>query len=74
MLTQDIFKETTFYGLMAMNKNMLDVSRGHDDGNHIGAINSIKMFFMAILMTRATVWTYEPQGVDERLDPWCGEF
>jgi hypothetical protein len=32
------------------------------------------MFFMAILMTRATVWTYEPQGVDERLDPWCGEF
>ncbi len=55
MLTQDIFKETTFYGLMAMNKNMLDVSRGHDDGNHIGAINSIKMFFMAILMTRATV-------------------
>jgi hypothetical protein len=55
MLTQDIFKEMIFYGLMALNKGMLDVSRGHDDGNHIGAINSIEMFFMATLMTRANV-------------------
>ncbi len=55
MLTQDIFKETTFYGLMAMNKDMLDVSKGHDDGNYIGVINLIEMFFMATLMTRANV-------------------
>jgi hypothetical protein len=46
MLTQDIFREMIFYGLMAPNKNMLDVSRGHDDGNHIGAINSTEMFVM----------------------------
>lgn len=74
MLTQDIFKETTFYGLMAMNKDMLDVSKGHDDGNYIGVINLIEMFFMATLMTRANVWTYESQGVDESLDLQCGEF
>jgi hypothetical protein len=55
MLTQDIIRETIFYGLMALNKDTLDISKGHDDGNHIGAMNSIEMFFMATLVTRANV-------------------
>jgi len=29
---------------MAPNEDMLDVSKNHDDGDHIGVPNSIKMF------------------------------
>jgi hypothetical protein len=38
---------------MAPSEDMLDVSRNHDDGNHIGVLNSIKMFSTSTLMTRA---------------------
>jgi hypothetical protein len=35
---------------------MLDVSKKQDDGDHIGVPNSIKMFSIATLMTRASFW------------------
>jgi hypothetical protein len=34
---------------------MLDVSKSHDDGNHIGVFTLIEIFFTATLMTRANV-------------------
>jgi hypothetical protein len=37
---------------MAPSEDMLDVSRNHDDGNHIGVPNLVKMFSTSTLMTR----------------------
>jgi hypothetical protein len=47
--------------------------KDQDDRNHIGVPNSIKMFSITTLVTRANVWVQELQGVDERLDLQCGE-
>jgi hypothetical protein len=44
-----------FSKLMALNEYILNVSRSHVDGNHVGGFNSIKMFSMATLMTRVNV-------------------
>lgn len=41
-----------FFELVTFNKHMLDVSKCHDDGKHIGVLNSIKMFSIIALMTR----------------------
>jgi hypothetical protein len=40
---------------MAPNKDMLNVSKSHDDGNHKGVPNLIEIFFIVALMTRANV-------------------
>jgi hypothetical protein len=40
---------------MASNEDMLDVSKNHNDGNHIGVPTSIKMFSTSALVTRANV-------------------
>jgi hypothetical protein len=40
---------------MTTNKDMFDVSKTHDDGNHIGVLNLIEIFFIAALVTRANV-------------------
>jgi hypothetical protein len=40
---------------MVPNKDMLDVSKNHDDGNHIGVLNLIEISFTTALMTRANV-------------------
>jgi hypothetical protein len=29
---------------MAPNENILDVSKGHDDGNNVGILNLVKIF------------------------------
>jgi len=40
---------------MGPNKDMLDVSKSHDDGNHIRVLNLIEIFFTTTLVTRANV-------------------
>ncbi len=54
MLTQDILWNF-FYGSMAPKKDMLDVSNSHDDGDHIGVLNLIEIFFTTALVTRVNV-------------------
>jgi hypothetical protein len=34
---------------VAPNENILDISKGHDDGNHVGVLILIKMFFTTTL-------------------------
>jgi hypothetical protein len=52
---------------------MSDVLKNHDDGDHIAVPNSIEMFSIATMVTRASVHVQELQGVDERLDLQCGD-
>jgi hypothetical protein len=40
---------------MAPNKDMLNVSKSHDDGNHIEVLDLIEIFFTVALVTRANV-------------------
>jgi hypothetical protein len=49
---QRYFYGVKFLELMTFNKDMLDVSRCHDDGKHIGVLNSVKMFLIIAPMTR----------------------
>jgi hypothetical protein len=41
---------------MAPNEDIFDVSRGHDDGNHVGVPNSINMFLMATLVVQGLMF------------------
>ncbi len=52
---------------------MLDVSNSHDDGDHIGVINLIEIFFTTALVTRVNVQVQETTIANERLDFQCGE-
>jgi hypothetical protein len=50
LLIQMIFCEGYFYGVifsrwMAPNEDILDVSKGQDDGNNVGVLNLIKIFW-----------------------------
>lgn len=49
--------------------SMPNVSRDHDDGNQVRVFKSIKMFYMAAPMARASIQMLKPQSVGERLDP-----
>jgi len=44
---------------------------GRRDGNHVMVPN--EMISTTTPMTRANMRVPKPQGVDERLDPQCGE-
>jgi hypothetical protein len=44
-----------------------------DDGNHVMVPNPNEMISIVTLVTRASMWVLEPQGVDERLDYQHGE-
>jgi len=72
MLTCDIFVEPNFK-VKSPKQRFIGCSMNQDDGDHIGVPNSIKMFSIATLVTRASVWVQELQCVDERLDLQCGE-
>jgi hypothetical protein len=50
------FYGVDFLELMTFNKDMLDVSKCHDDGKHIGVPNSVKMFSITTPMTRINVY------------------
>jgi hypothetical protein len=44
-----------------------------DDGNHVMVANPNVMISIVAPMTRVNIQVPEPRGVDERLDPQCGE-
>jgi hypothetical protein len=44
-----------------------------NDGNHVMVPNPSEMISIIALVTRVSTQMPEPRGVDERLDPWCGE-
>jgi hypothetical protein len=48
-------------------------SRVTDDGNHVMVPNPNEMISIVTPMTRANVQILKPRGVDEKLDPQCGE-
>jgi len=63
---------------VAPNEMMPHMSRNHDpwaidDGNYVMVPNPNKMISTIALVTGASTWVLEPQGVDERLNPQCGE-